>query len=172
MRTTVLAVIALLAASVSLFAQEKGGNENIRYSNITEFGVFTTSPLGIAIEATTVQGFSIDKQHYIGLGIGFGGSFHSANNTAYMPIFANYRYYFNPNKVFSPHTNIALGGMAVRDGEGIYSAITMGFKAGHFSFSSGLSFMAIHAAQRYDYRYFNKTWYYPFGITLKCGFSF
>ena len=147
----------LLAASVSLSAQET--KENIAYSNITEFGFFTTSPKGIAIEATTVQGFSIDKIHHLGLGFGIGGCIYSGFGGAYMPLFMNYRLYFKPEKSFSPHVNAALGGLITVDGGGVYSALTMGFISGNFSFSSGVSLMLFDGDL-------------PFGITIKCGFSF
>jgi len=196
-KTLTLAASFLLATG-SLFAQE---NEKIKYSNVTEFGFTTVSPRGISLEATTAHGFSIEKQHHFGLGTGMGVCFHrggfvtsndfygyssSTHGKIYMPIFFNYRFCFKPEKTFSPHVNIAVGGLATNDGAGIYSAITMGFKAGAFSFSSGLSFMPICVKEDYyGYYYdnwgnirpettpkiFNK-WYFPFGITLKAGFTF
>jgi len=182
MRTRAFVLAVLLSATVTLSAQE---NERIKYSNITEFGFLTTSPMGVAFEGTTVNGFSMDKYHHIGLGIGMGYSHHTSyryDGTAYMPMFVNYRLYFKPEKSFSPHVNAALGGVMAEDGGGIYSSITMGFRAGKFSFSSGLSFMAIEREESrnwwYDpyypeYEYYSvKYWSFPFGITIKCGFSF
>jgi len=194
MRARALAFIAFLLVSVSLFSQEK---ESIKYSNITEFGFFTTSPRSVAFEATSIQGFSIDKKHHLGLGFGIGwvnksyrvnyeyGTYWDWRSTSYMPIFVNYRLCFKPNKAFSPHANIALGGLFAEDGDGVYSAVTMGFVAKQFSFSSGVSFMAIEEKMKqrivtYDDwgNYVSaktavfREWYYPFGIVLKCGFIF
>ncbi|MCL2132411.1 MAG: hypothetical protein FWH36_08200 [Lentimicrobiaceae bacterium] len=185
MKTTALALSVLLV-SASLFAQENGSEEAIKYSNITEFGFFTGSPKSFAFEGTTVNGFSIDKRHCIGLGIGMGFSFHSDyyEATSYMPVFLNYRVYLNPDKVFTPHVNIAIGGVMVEDGFGIYSSLTAGFRAGKFSFSSGLSCMPVYRETYvysdywdYDGSYYGRNqkqwkWFYPFGLVVKCGFSF
>ncbi|MCL2131196.1 MAG: hypothetical protein FWH36_01885 [Lentimicrobiaceae bacterium] len=201
MKTTLALSIFVLAA-ISLSAQENENTERLRYSNITEFGFITASPKGISLEAVTVQGFSVDKTHYLGLGIGMGvnfysgtvydfgygsGSYSELRTAPYMPVFLNYRFYFKPNKVFSPHVNIALGGLVDEDGKGgAYSVLTMGFRAGKFSFSSGLSLMAINRQvgelRDYDpniwyppyspYVVYKDKWFFPFGLVVKCGFSF
>jgi len=186
-----------LLVSVSLSAQENETKGNISYSNITEFGFLTASPKGVAFEATTAHGVSFDKAHHLGLGIGIGTSMgtttydyagYSSTETrwvTYMPVFVNYRFYFKPEKSFSPHVNVAVGGLIPREEYmGLYSSITMGFRAGKFSFSSGISMLAI---QRENFKYVEVPnwwggfdtqyvsewkWAYPFGITLKWGFSF
>jgi len=174
MRTRTFVLAVLLSATVTLFAQE---NEKIKYSNITEFGFFATSPQSFGLDITTVHGFSINKQHHIGLGFGIGGGFHeSYDGYYYSPVFFNYRLYFKPERKFSPHVNVSLGGMiATENIAGLYSSIAAGFKAGAFSFSSGLSFMPFHA-EEWEYGCFGEgfvnKWYYPFGLTLKCGFTF
>ena len=204
MKARVIITAAFLAASISLIAQENGTKEKITYSNVTEFGLLTASPKGVAFEATTAHGVSFDKQHNLGLGFGIGVRLYTTtysdpyyfytskrtNTNVYMPIFLNYRLYFRPEKTFSPHMNIAVGGlMQADDGKGMYSSITMGFRAGKFSFSSCISLMAVNQQETvtkyYDYvdpynGYIYTTsysvrewkWSYPFGITLKWGFSF
>ena len=181
-RALILAASFLFAEGF-LFAQENETKERIRYSNITEFGFITASPQGISLEATTVHGFSIEKQHFFGLGMGFGVNFHNQGryyrtNDAmiYMPVFFNYRLCFKPNKTFSPHVNIAIGGIAVEDGAGVYSVFTMGFKARAFSFSSGFSFMPFRITYKSSGYFVDddsfSEWYSPFGVALKFGFSF
>jgi len=174
-----------LTATVFLSAQENEKNEKMKYSNVTEFGFFASSPRGISVEATTAHGFSFQKQHHFGLGVGFGVYIHwyyyrPNRGTMYMPIFFNYRYYFKQGEKFSPHINVAVGGITIEDGAGVYSAITMGFKAGAFSFSSGLSFMPFYRKfeinsspwETFAPPYSLTKWYYPFGMTLKVGFAF
>ena len=78
--------------------------------------------------------------------------------------------------------NIAVGGVSLNDGEGIYSSVTFGFRAGKFSLSSGLSFMPMQVPNEYYYYDSNygttyssevkHEWSYPFGITFKLGFAF
>jgi hypothetical protein len=197
MKEKILILGLFLSTSICLFGQENEEKENINYSNITEAGFITASPKGISLEVTTVHGISLNKQHHFGLGVGMGINFYNFIFsdggeffiTPYMPIFANYRCYFRPQKPFSPHINVAMGGFATIENAGIYSSLTMGFKAGRFSFSSGLSFMAIEREVTVYEEYFysdpysgyvypnvyGKTkmkWTFPFGITLKCGFTF
>jgi hypothetical protein len=194
-RAFVLAVF--LVVLVSLSAQENETKETYMYSNITELGIITTSPMGIGIEITTANGVSVDKQHHFGLGIGIGACFHRFGGVfAYMPVFFNYRYYFKPEKTFSPHMNASIGGIALVEGYGIYSSITMGFKtetkglgygfrAGNFSFSTGLSFTPVYRKVYVEKKYFDRVsgymathseykmkWTNLFGIVIKCGFSF
>ena len=189
MKVKVVVFSVFLLATVSLFGQEneskKESNEAIKYSNITEFGFFATSPRSLGYEATTVNGFSIDQKHCFGIGLGFGYIWGFSGDYFYLhtPVYVNYRLYFSPEKSFSPHLNIALGGVMITEGAGIYSALTMGFKAKRFSFSSGFSFMAIEEKREttvyehtdwnsHTYRKEIKEWQYPFGIVLKCGFTF
>jgi len=177
MKSKIFVLAAFLSASFFLSAQEQEKKEKNRYSNLTEVGVFAASFRGVSIEATTAHGVSFnEKQHHFGLGIGIGLNFSRENQqsyyvrteTIYMPIFLNYRYYFKPNRMFSPHVNAAIGGLAVENGAGFYSAVTMGFKAGVFSFSSGLSFMPFYKTEEYA----ETIRYNSFGVTLKVGFSF
>ena len=173
MKVRAFVLAAGLLASVSLSAQDNETKETTTYANVTEFGFMTASPKGVALEATTAHGIAFNKKHLLGLGVGIGGSFSPYYNTAYMPIFINYRLYFKPNSTFSPHLNAALGGVMLENGAGMYSAVTMGFRAGHFSFSSGLSFMPMQRMGHF--RFYDDpmtVWYYPFGITIKVGFSF
>jgi len=196
---------AFLSAGFSLSAQENETKETIKYSNVTEFGFAAASPQGVSLEATTVHGVSMNKKHHFGLGLGIGINFHkntyysslpsypsywstSTTSTLYMPIFLNYRLCFKPDKKKSPHINLSAGGLIPDEGTGIYSSITAGFKAGAFSFSSGLSFMVMHRKEEVI-KYYEFTdswgytsvvehserewkWSYPFGITLKVGFTF
>jgi len=185
MKIKMVFFLLLLFTSVSLFAQENENKERITYSNITEFGVITASPKSVTFEATTVHGFALKKQHHFGFGVGIGGCYHTnfwSGMAAHLPLFFNYRLYFKPDKKFSPHFNVALGATILNDGAGGYSSVTMGFRAGKFSFSSGFSFLAIqrneygHSFDGYYYGYYydvkTPNWYFPLGITLKWGFAF
>ena len=204
-------IALFLAINIFLSAQETEKKEVFNYSVITEAGIVATSTRGFSMDVTVVNGFSMNKQHVFGLGIGLGWNFYSwsysypapmysynhstniwdtsifnsstttSSSLVYTPIFLNYRCYFKPNSKFSPHINISAGGIWIEDGGGIYSAIAAGFRAGKFSFSSGLSLMAIHQEEGvhyYDFltdNYISESkwiWRYPFGITIKVGFTF
>jgi len=206
MRARALVLATFLLVSVSLAAQENETGETKKtyaYSNVTEMGIITASPRGVGIEVTTANGVSIVKQHHLGLGLGIGACFHRYGGVfAYMPVFANYRYYFKPGKTFSPHVNASLGGMVLDKGYGIYSSLTMGFRvetkgfgylygyglgfgAGNFTFSTGLSYAPVYRevyVERWDYDPIyggpityevpEVKWTNLFGFVIKCGFSF
>jgi len=188
MKTKAFLTIAFLFALVFqyVFAQEQevAQKKSFAYSNITEGGFFTTSPNGAAFEVTTIHGFSVNKKHNWGFGFGIGVSsnfynsnYYSSSSHVYCPMFVNYRHYFSPEQTFSPHLNVSLGGVEVNKGSGVYSAITMGFRIRKFSLSSGMSFMAVKKEEDYSPYYpppiFTTTkWYYPYGITIKCGVAF
>ena len=165
--------------------QKQEQTSKIRYSMITEGGMLTASPWSIALEATSVNGISINKHHLVGLGIGIGFSMnknYSDGGVPYTPVFLNYRYRFNPDKKFSPHINVAAGSLIMEDGVGAYSAFTAGFTAGKFSFSSGLSLFALNGYARKTYTFYDpyyssvtiaeEKWFYPFGFVVKVGFAF
>ena len=173
MRTTAI-ISAFLLVSASLFAQGNGNKEKFKYSNITEFGFITVNPQNFAFEWTTSQGFSINKKHHLGLGFGMGMNL---NYGFYTPVFINYRLYFHPEKRLTPHLNYALGGLFTDEGGGIYNALTAGFKAGAFSFASGLSWMMVVQREYRNYpvgtrRIGDLYGEFPFGIVLKFGFAF
>ena len=172
MKKTILTLVSFFVAIIFVQAQENSSPEKYSYSNVTEFGFTTTGPEGIAFEATTVHGFALNKQHCIGFGVGFGVS-SLTSNALYTPMFINYRLYFRPDKTFSPHVNIAAGGILIDEGQGFMASVTSGFKSRKFSLSSGLSFMAIKQTYSNDYYWGTyQKWVYPFGVTIKVGFTF
>jgi len=177
MKKTAFTLITLLSASVFLFAQKDEKEKIVAYSNISEFGLMTVSHQSIAFEATTVQGLSIKQKHHIGLGIGIGYSMPRYDESGYIPLFVNYRFYFKPDAKISPHITASIGGLIVEAWKeyGIYSSFTMGFKVRTFSFSSGFSFMPMplsRGSYMFDMGQPPPDWNYPFGITLKFGFVF
>ena len=191
MKSRIFFFLLSFSVSVALFAQENEIKEKISYSNLTEFGPILLSPQGSSFEATTVQGIALNKKHLFGLGVGIGGIFINGAMIG-MPIFFNYRYYFKPDKTFSPHLNAALGSIMLKDSWGTYSSVTAGFRVGKFTLSSGLSFLALRIEKRWyediyvpepdcdygDYYYIytieHKTnkWHFPLGISIKWGFAF
>jgi len=184
MKEKLIFSLFLFFISVALFAQNEEIKTKISYSSITDFGFMTASPRGFSFEATTTHGFSLDKKHHFGIGIGIGlnqNGKYSSSPIVYMPFFANYRVYFNPDKNFSPHFNLALGGFMLRVGGGAYSSASIGFKVGKFTLSQGLSFFALRKEEvwrEYNYPYYGykekreMRWYFPVGLTFKWGFAF
>ncbi|MDR1878153.1 MAG: hypothetical protein LBQ64_01150 [Bacteroidales bacterium] len=194
-KISLLLVVFLLGYSSWTQAQEKDKaqeNEKIRYSNLSEFGCVAGSPYaqGIATEVTFVNGVSIDRQHHFGIGIGIGGAFYRySDETMYTPVFFNYRLYFKPKKLFSPHINATIGGLLFSESGGLVTSFTSGFKAGNFSFASGLTLMMFQGSEYVDKEYRNYDPYlgrdvvswrrekdtkmrFPFGITIKIGLTF
>jgi len=179
MKARVFVLAAFLLVSACLSAQEN--EKRFVYSNITEIGLSALNFKGFSYEATSAHGILLDKKHNLGIGIGFGFNMPQNSNVAYIPLFFNYRFYFKPDKSFSPCINLAIGGLLAEYEGGFYSSFTGGFKAGVFSFSSGISLMAVKIddggwiySQSGELEGFvsDYKWYYPFGIILKWGFAF
>jgi hypothetical protein len=181
MKTKIMILGMLMTTSLMYLQAQNEKNGNIKYANITEWG-FLGSPNEryFSFEGTTVNGFSINGNVIgIGFGLGLGADKHIFG--IYCPMFLNYRHYFNYENKFSPHINLALGGVSRVEGLGIYSALTTGFRSHKFSFSSGIFFQA-YEAEVIQYEYDKsgnlavetsvKEIYFPWGILLKIGFSF
>jgi len=191
-----IALLFALFSNVSFSQEQENVNsKSFSYSNITEGGFFATSPKEYALEVTTIHGFSVNDKHHLGFGFGIGiitnysiqnspyFSYYYKASNVYIPMFVNYRYYFSIDRKLTPHFNIALGGVDMQNGNGVYSSIAMGFRVKKFSLSSGLSFMAIKKEYEH-WPYYNpisshlpekeyiSKWEYPFGITIKCGIAF
>jgi len=170
-------LIVIFVFSMMLIQAQNQEEKKIKYSNITEWGLLgSPSERFISFEGTTVNGFAIDGHNLgIGLGLGLGGDVDDDVNI-YCPIFINYRYYFNPLKSFTPHINVAFGGISKERAMGIYSTLTTGFRSRKFSLSSGFFFQAYETEIQYfndEGDYTNKNeWKFPWGIMIKVGFSF
>jgi hypothetical protein len=117
-----------------------------------------------ALELTMVNGISIDKKHYIGIGGGIwaGTHPHAFILDGAIPLYANYRLYFQPDAKFSPHINVAIG-TQWSVGYGFYSSFACGFRVKKFSLSCGIPFMTIPCVDHL---------HYLSGFFLKLGFVF
>ena len=162
-------------------AQEQEQLPAIKYAVAIEGG-FQAGLHYFGEEYTVVNGFRINDKHVVGLGIGVGFKFVDFN--LYCPMYANYRYYFKLGD-FSPHINIALGGMTTTDGGGIYSTLTTGVRSNKFTFSSGIFFQAYQYKESYyeviydPYGYYSQhvegyktTNEFPWGFIVKLGVAF
>jgi len=174
MKVKIIVLIVVLFASFSLFAQEQENENTIKYSNITELGIIGFATVWDILGGTTVNGISINKEHFVGIGTGIGlGRMPHVYPTGYFPLFANYRFYFIPNGNSSPHIDMSVGGILSNNNNGFYSSLAIGFRVINFSFSLGIPFIAMSC--RTDYRIteiVERHWDYLYGATLKVGFVF
>ena len=174
MKNKTLLFSLFVLSSIVLFGQENKTAKNIKYSNITEYGCIGVNPADkFFLEATIINGFSLNQKHIFGLGTGLVFRFHVEHSFYVYPFtlfFLNYRYYFLTNKEFSPHINVAIGGFPTNFHNNVYtnfySALTVGFRAKYFSFSSGISFLVTQGVL---------SGLFPFkesvGFTMKWGFT-
>ena len=184
MKRIILAIVVFMCGVFQLQAQEPQIEKQepiIKYAVSIESG-FQAGWHYFGQEHTVVNGFRINDKHVVGFGIGIG--FKLVDFSLYCPIYANYRYYFKLGD-FSPHINIALGGMMTEDGGGVYSTLTTGFRHHRFTFSSGIFFQAYqykayYSEVRYDtygyypqyiegYKTINE---FPWGFIVKLGVAF
>ena len=132
----IIAFIFLFIAAQAQETQEK--QPKVKYSGIVETGgIF--SPRHGSIQQTFVNGVKINNMHSIGFGIGFGGMFwHGASVYITMPMYANYRVNFLPEKR-SPFINVAVGTAITEEALNLYSGLTAGIQFYKFSLSSGVN---------------------------------
>ena len=179
MKIKVIVLGTLMCCSFLFLQAQNEQKSNINYANITEWG-FLGSPSEryFSFEGTTVNGIAI-RGHVMGLGLGIGiGGGEQSSSFVYIPLYLNYRYYFNYDQKFTPHVNVAFGGVSRYESLGIYSSLTTGFRAAKFSFSSGV-FLQAYEVEQYRYDDFGnytggtyKEVIVPCGIILKLGFAF
>jgi hypothetical protein len=176
MKVKILSLTLLLLASLPLCAQESSdatasqAEQKIRYALLFEGGLTTASPVSVCGEFVMMHGISINKQHVVALAGGIAGGFANQYGQKveadpfYIPIYAHYRYYVNPNKRFTPIIAASLGGLFSLPQEpgyfygsvyedpsvyteyskGLYSEIAAGFKAGVFFLIGGINFTPMY----------------------------
>jgi hypothetical protein len=177
--------IVFMAAPILSFGQSdttiinnEKKEKKISFSFINEYGLYAGGTIGFA--GIFVNGFKINKtQDLIGIGTGYEIDSRTFQN---MPIFVNYRHYFNARKKIEPLLNLGIGTRLAfeqyqrnnYDGDyfydplktpkikvtpGIYATLAAGFKVKAFTFTSG-AFL-----KSYDTDFFA-------GFEIKTGFTF
>ena len=180
LKTLTLLCVVLCCGLGSLNAQEQQ-EKKIAYNFINEYGFFIGKQIGWT--GVFVNGISIKQNDNIGIGIGYGlnsGSFQE------VPIFLNYRHYFDRGRKLKPLINIAAGaalhfwteersvpiydghGYVYHDyieenkhGVGVYATIAGGFRVKALSFTGGFFF-----------RTFPNVKGFSGGIEAKVGYTF
>ena len=175
--------IAFLCGLGTLSAQEQQ-EKKIAYNFINEYGFFVGKNAGMT--GVFINGISIKGTDNIGIGVGYGlnsGTFQE------IPLFLNYRHYFDRGRKLKPLINIAAGvgfhfwtneydyfdpnnldpwGNPTyyyveenKHGIGLYSTIAGGFRVKAFSFTGGFFF-----------RTFPNVKEFSGGIEAKVGYTF
>lgn len=180
LRTIAVLLVALFCGLSTLSAQEQQ-EKKITYSFINEYGFFVGRYQGIT--GVFVNGIAIQKNNLLGIGVGYGlnsGSFQE------MPVFLNYRHYFDRGRTLVPCINLAAGvGFHFWDedvrvpytneygydsytwenvnkyGVGLYATVAGGFRVKAFSFTGGFFF-----------RTFPNDNSFSGGIEAKVGYTF
>ena len=171
--------IAFLCGLGSLSAQDQQ-EKKITYNFINEYGFFVGKQIGWT--GVFVNGISIKQNDNIGIGIGYGlntGTFQE------IPLFLNYRHYFDRDRKLKPLINIAAGAALHfwteeksviihneygsyydyidenKHGIGMYATIAGGFRVKALSFTGGFFF-----------RTFPNDKGFSGGIEAKVGYTF
>ncbi len=180
LKTIVIVTVTVLCGIGTLSAQEQT-DKKVAYNFINEYGFFVGRHVGWT--GVFVNGIAINQADLIGIGIGYGlntGSFQE------IPLYLNYRHYFDTGKKLKPLVNVAVGAAAhfwdedvmvpyqTEDGYqyqmweeqsmhgfGLYATISGGFKVKALSFTGGFFF-----------RSFPRTQKFTGGIEAKVGYTF
>lgn len=181
MKRNCLKLFVALCAVFCLSAPTLSGQEQpvkkIQYNFINEYGGFFGKNAGFT--GVFVNGIAINQIDAIGIGVGYG-----LNSATFqeLPLFINYRHYFDRGRRLMPCINIALGAafhfwedeIAIpnehgwydynyenRHGVGLYSTIAGGFKVKAFSFTGGFFFRTFPSDDSFNG-----------GIEVKVGYTF
>ena len=172
--------IAFLCGLGTLSAQEQQ-EKKIAYNFINEYGFFVGKSVGWT--GVFVNGITIKQNDAIGIGVGYG-----LNTATFqeVPVFLNYRHYFDRGRKLKPLINIAAGvgfhfwteensvpvyneyGYVSYDyteenkhGIGLYSTIAGGFRVKALSFTGGFFFRTFPSVKGFSG-----------GIEAKIGYTF
>ena len=175
LKTIVILSVALFCGFPSLFAQEQQ-EKNIAYNFINEYGFFVGKNVGWT--GVFVNSIAFKQNDLLGLGVGYGLNTASFQE---VPIYLNYRHYFDLGKKLKPCINVAAGvGLHFRDtddyvfhdesgnkgevkpfGAGLYATIAGGFRVKALSFTGGFFFRTFPARKGFSG-----------GIEAKVGYTF
>jgi len=180
LKTLTLLCVVLCCGLGSLNAQEQQ-EKKIAYNFINEYGFFVGKNVGWT--GVFVNGIAINQNDAVGIGVGYGlntGTFQE------VPLYLNYRHYFDRGRKLKPLINIAAGvalhfweedvqipytneygyqssywDIENRWGIGLYSTIAGGFRVKALSFTGGFFF-----------RTFPNVKGFSGGIEAKVGYTF
>ncbi|MDD6186410.1 MAG: hypothetical protein PUB29_12425 [Bacteroidales bacterium] len=181
LKTLTLLCVVLCCGLGSLNAQEQQ-EKKIAYNFINEYGFFVGKNVGWT--GVFINGISIKQNDNIGIGVGYGlnsGTFQE------IPLFLNYRHYFDRGRKLKPLINVAAGaalhfwtddhtapvydeygGIVYynyieenKHGIGLYATIAGGFRVKALSFTGGFFF-----------RTFPNEKGFSGGIEAKVGYTF
>ena len=181
LKTLTLLCVVLCCGFGSLNAQEQQ-EKKIAYNFINEYGFFVGKNVGWT--GVFINGISIKENDAIGIGVGYG-----LNTATFqeVPIFLNYRHYFDRGRKLKPLINIAAGvgfhfwteefsqpvygpegnfiyyeyGEENKHGIGLYSTIAGGFRVKALSFTGGFFFRTFPNVKGFNG-----------GIEAKVGYTF
>lgn len=150
----------------------------------SEYGIINEGEFGIT--GIFVNGVQIGKTHFLGLGLGYEGGVTIGQG---IPIFLNYRYFFDKGYKVKPYMHLSMGtryafwdeeryyeevnefGYDVyisdpiaRSGMGIYSSLGVGFTAHAFSFSTSIFYRSRPGENLKGIKSFT-------GVEVKAGFT-
>lgn len=192
--------MALVLTSLSLSAQDDANTgKKISYNMINEYGCFFGGGSwgsNIGFEGTFVNSILFNRtQDLLGIGLGYSIDLSAGHG---IPIFLNYRHYFDRGRALKPLVNIAVGttfifGFLYADepsyyngynypdceskdtGFGLYATIASGFRVKAFSFAAGFYLRSapvlnyITTENGYSCKWDRA---YNGGIQIKVGYTF
>jgi hypothetical protein len=156
MKIVKIIALFILVLTTQVSFSQNGSDFKPKYSFINEYGYFFGGGTNTGIFGMTgvfVNGVRFHQNHFLGIGLGYESDFTDGQS---IPMFLNYRYFFNTQKKLKPLINIGLGArlstwedyiydpyfyteeIIYNHAFGLYTTVAAGFNAGAFSLTSGL----------------------------------
>lgn len=165
--------VAVLFAVGTLNAQDRQ-ERNVSYNFINEYGFFVGKHVGWS--GVFINGVALRQNDVLGVGVGYGLNTASFQE---VPVFFNYRHYFDRGRKLKPCLNVAAGvGFHIWErqcydvdyrpyegdktfGAGLYATLAGGFRVKALSFTGGFFFRTFPATKEF-----------AGGIEAKVGYTF
>lgn len=177
MKKVIITCALVCFCFVSQLSAQSKNDKAISYNIINEYGIFAGTTVGF--EGVFINSIKFNKSNdLVGVGLGYSADINSMQG---IPMFLNYRHYFDRGRIVQPLFNLAAGAtyyfrnandiIYYEDcfdcrfndpGFGLYATIASGFRAKAFSLSAGFF---VHSAP-------NSLNDVSGGLNLKVGFTF
>lgn len=173
----IVALCAILCLGAGTLTAQEQPVKKVQYNFINEYGGFFGKNVGFT--GVFINGVILNNLDAIGLGVGYG-----INTATFqeVPLFVNYRHYFDRGRKLMPCINVALGASfhfwedqiywydehgyynydyINKHGVGLYGTVAGGFRVKAFSFTGGFFFRTFPSDNSFNG-----------GIEVKAGYTF
>lgn len=197
-RFVILSALVLFCGTLTLSAQENT-EKKLSYNIINEYGFYLGGSSwgnNLGFEGVFINSMLFNRtQDLLGIGLGYSADFFAGHG---IPMFLNYRHYFDRGRAVKPLVNIAAGSTFIfganynldyeyyendepvttvrkKSGFGLYATVASGFRVKAFTFSAGFYLKSVPSFNYFymdNYQSTRPANLFNGGVQVKLGFTF